>query len=645
MNNGFSINRNDLLNSLQLIRHRGPDDAGIYQDIEKGIGLAHSRLSIIDLSEQGHQPMSINYGGKVLIYNGEIYNYKSIREDLSRRGHSFRSNSDTEVLLRLFEEHSGSKTHWSSILSSLNGIFALAVWDPKTQELRIARDGMGVKPLYYSAFENLFAFASEIKALFPLVPGLTSIDHASIARYLTYLWCPGEGTPLKHVRKLSPGEALTIKHGNIVERIKWYDLDNEKLIYSSKSNFKNTNKPSDWINGVRNHLKDAVQRQMVSDVPVGAFLSGGLDSSSIVSFARELNPDIRCFTIQATDWDLDEVTDDLPYALRVARHLNVPLEIVPVDSSKMALDFMEMVVRLDEPLADPASLNVLYISQLARESGIKVLLSGAGGDDIFTGYRRHRALNYERIWTDWPLKIRQSLSMFSSILGNRSVLERRLKKMFRGAALNADQRLLDYFKWIDSETLMSLFTVEIREFIVRDKTEQPLLDFLENNPGNLSPIDRILKLEQRFFLADHNLIYTDKMSMAAGVEVRVPFLDLEFVKYVAEIPWYLKQNGSEGKWILKKAMEPILPKSVIYRRKSGFGAPLRRWIRYELNEMIGDILSESSLKKRGFFEPLAVKQLIRENETGKIDASYTILSLLLVELWCRHFLDGQKLMK
>jgi asparagine synthase (glutamine-hydrolysing) len=336
---------------------------------------------------------------------------------------------------------------------------------------------------------------------------------------------------------------------------------------------------------------------------------------------------------------LDEVTDDLPYAVEVARHLNVPLEIVPIDSGKMASDFAEMVVHLDEPLADPASLNVLYISLLARETGIKVLLSGAGGDDILTGYRRHRALLMEDWWAGLPLFARSALQGMTSVLGSRFILARRLKKMFRGATLPAEERLMDYFRWMDTDSLRRLYTPDFTSSLKGERSDEPLRNMLAQLPEGLSPVERMLALEQRFFLADHNLIYTDKMSMAAGVEVRVPFLDMDFVEYASGIPWPLKQRGKEGKWVLKKAMEPYLPKSVIYRRKSGFGAPLRRWIRFELREMIGDILSEQSLRNRGIFDPVAVKRMIDDNEKGRIDASYTILSLLLIELWCRRFID------
>lgn len=636
---GVSLRAEALRSSLQSIGHRGPDDSGIFESIHFGIGLAHARLSILDLSSSGHQPMSVKDDGMVLVYNGEVYNYLEIQSELQHRGISFQGHSDTEVILNLFEEKEPSGKHWTSILSSLNGIFALALWDPATQELRLARDAMGVKPLYYVESSDRFAFASEIKGLFPLVPGLTEIDPVSIDRYLSYLWCPGKGTPLQRVKKLAPGQALTVKDGKIIEDIQWFKHTSFQGLRQSGINLEFSRSESEWIQETREQLRSAVHRQMVSDVPVGAFLSGGLDSSSIVNFAKEKNPDIRCFTVQATNWELDEVTDDLPYAIEVAKHLNLPLEIVPIDSRKMARDFAEMVVQLDEPLADPASLNVLYISRLARETGIKVLLSGAGGDDILTGYRRHRALLLEDWWKDLPFYARYCLQGLSSILGNRFILARRLKKMFRGATLSSDERLMDYFRWMATGSLNSLYTSDFAVLLKGHSAEEPLRELLSQLPSGLSPIERMLALEQRFFLADHNLIYTDKMSMAAGVEVRVPFLDLEFVNFAAGIPSSLKQKGAEGKWILKKAMEPYLPKSVVYRKKSGFGAPLRRWIRFELREMIGDILSHDSLRRRGFFDPNAVWRMIRDNEAGKIDASYTILSLLLIELWCRRFID------
>jgi asparagine synthase (glutamine-hydrolysing) len=638
----IQINQKNLFNSVKNIRHRGPDDTGVLQNLQKGIGLAHTRLSILDLSNLGHQPMFSEDEKFVLIFNGEIYNYKFLRSELESKGHVFKSHSDTEVLLHLLQEALENKDDLSLVLRKLNGIFAFVLWIVTDNSLLIARDAFGVKPLYYAYRQNKFAFASEIKALLPLDPEMFELDMHSVDRYLSFLWCPGSGTPFEQVKKLGPGELIWVKEGKILEHLKWFFLPIAKQdLYITK-----TSRPrlraEYYIAQTEHYLRQAVQRQMVADVPVGAFLSGGLDSSSIVAFAREINPQIHCFTIQASNWELDEVTDDVPYAIEVAKHLNVPLEIVPVNSQKMAMDFAEMVVKLDEPLADPACLNVLYISRLARESGIKVLLSGAGGDDIFTGYRRHRALLLEKYWAWLPTNFRSGIRSFTDLLNNNSIISRRLKKMFRSADKDPESRLIDYFLWLGRDDLNRLYSADFKAAIGSVEAASPIKNFLSDLSSDLEPLEKMLAIEQRFFLTDHNLLYTDKMSMAAGVEVRVPFLDLDLVDYVSGIPMEYKQKGACGKWILKKTMEPFLPANVIYRKKSGFGAPLRRWIKFELKEMIADILSEHSIRQRGLFNPTAVKELIASNSKGKIDASYTILSLLLIELWCRHFIDASE---
>lgn len=614
------------LAACDAIAHRGPDDAGDYQDPEAGIGLGHRRLSILDLSPLGHQPMASADGSVVLVFNGEIYNFRELRAGLERQGVVFRGHSDTEVLLNLY------LAEGEALLPRLNGIFAFALWDRRTQLLLLARDALGVKPLYYAALPDRFAFASEIKALLLLLPEAGALDAAGLRRYLTFLWCPGEGTPLKLVRKLLPGEALLVRAGRIVRRWTWYRLP----VFGGVA--PTLDEPA-AVAGALAHLRTAVQRQMVADVPVGAFLSGGLDSSAVVALAQERNPDIRCFTIEAVGGQEAGAADDLPYARQVAQHLGVSLEVVRIDASRMAGDLERMVAQLDEPLADPAPLNVLYISQLAREQGMKVLLSGAGGDDLFSGYRRHRALLAERWWAWLPRRLRLGLARGSRGLDHRHAWGRRLAKLFQGAGLEGDARLVNYFRWADEGDLAGLYTAEFRAALGDEAAEEPLLAFLQPLPAGVSRLERILALEQRFFLADHNLIYTDKMSMAAGVEVRVPFLDLDLVDFAARIPARLKQRGREGKWVLKKAMEPYLPREVIYRPKTGFGAPLRRWMRHELRELLGDLLSAESLKRRGLFEPVAVQRLIADNDAGRVDASYTLLSLLCIEIWCRTYVD------
>jgi asparagine synthase (glutamine-hydrolysing) len=402
-------------------------------------------------------------------------------------------------------------------------------------------------------------------------------------------------------------------------------------------------------------LRRAVQRQLVADVPVGAFLSGGLDSSAIVAFAREQQSALDCFTIVAEGGDDAGETSDLPYARRVARHLGVRLHEVPVRSSELASELERMVYRLDEPIADPAPLNVLFISELARRQGIKVLLSGAGGDDLFTGYRRHRALAAEAAWSWLPRRLRRTLrvgsaaaasgSMRAAALlrggGSGGVWARRAAKAFAHADESDAERLLGYFSWGEPALLRGLFAREHRAALGAASLYAPMRDFLAALPPGLAPLERMLALEQRFFLADHNLPYADKMSMAAGVEVRVPFLDADLVALANRLPVALKQRGRHGKWILKRAMEPFLPRDVIYRGKAGFGAPLRRWIRGELAELVADVLSPARLRDRGLFDPAAVHDLVEKNRRGELDAAYPILGLCCVELWCRHFVDAE----
>jgi len=306
----------------------------------------------------------------------------------------------------------------------------------------------------------------------------------------------------------------------------------------------------------------------------------------------------------------------------------------------MASDLEAMVVQLDEPLADAAPLNVLWISRLARQNGIKVLLSGTGGDDLFSGYRRHLAIEAERYWRWLPAGALRSIESATAALDQRNPLARRLAKLFSGASLEGDDRLVNYFVWAKRKDLMALYTPEFRAAIADSAATDPMVRFLSDVPPGVGALKRMLALEQRFFLPDHNLPYTDKMSMAAGVEVRVPFLDLELVEYAASIPPRLLQRGKEGKWLLKKAMEPWLPREVIYRPKSGFGVPLRHWMRFELRELLGDMLSVDAVGRRGLFDPAAVQQLIAGNDAGRVDASYTLLSLLCIEIWCRNFIDA-----
>jgi len=634
---GFSslsneIGRNDIDFILKKIAHRGPDDDGFFLDNGNKLCLIHSRLSIIDLSSLGHQPMTKE--NITIVFNGEIYNYKKIREDLEDQGVKFDSHSDTEVLLRLYIS---LNYDLAQTLSKIQGMFALAIWDKVHEKLLLARDSFGVKPLYLFKSDKFLAFSSEIKALSSLYIDKSSkeVNIKALQKYLKFLWCPGNETPFIKINKVSPGTIVEIKNGSIIDQKSWY-----KPVIQRE--FKKNLSSTDAIKGTEKYLREAVHSQLISDVPVGAFLSGGLDSSAIVAFAREIIPDIQCFSIRSNTDDSEGFLSDLPYAREVSKYLKVPLEIVDLQPDSIVSCIQEMVYQLDEPLADPAALNVFFISKLAKEMEIKVLLSGTGGDDIFSGYRRHVALNIQGFY-DWiPKLIIKGLLNFSENFNPNVAFIRRLKRFLGVLQLDNEDRLLNYFSWITNDQVAKLLSGDFENQIKAIETDLPMKQYIDTFPNNCSDLDQMLALEQRFFLADHNLTYTDKMSMANGIEVRVPFLDENLVSFAGRIPDKFKQNGNISKWVLKKAMEPYLPRNVIHRPKTGFSLPLRGWIKDELQDFVYEILSEENLKSRGIYNTKNVIDLIENNRKGKIDATYTIFSLLVIEIWFNKFLDDDR---
>jgi len=610
------------------LAHRGPDDSGTLALDEKRLGLTHRRLSIIDLSPRGHQPMWDKTNTVVIVFNGEIFNYREWRDTLEYEGFKFRSDSDTEIILNLYLKYG------EGVLGRLNGIFAFALWDTRDDTLLVARDGVGVKPLYYAETDRGFAFSSELKALLQSDQIDRSLDLNAIHHYMTYLWCPAPMTMLKSVKKLEPGHAMIVRGGEVVRRWSFYDLPFDQAIVPM---------PLDEAKRlVRESVQTAVDRQMVSDVPVGALLSGGLDSSSVVACARNSHPDqaLDCFTIGFKDaaFQQEGNIEDLPFAKKVANHLGVQLRTIYV-GPEMADELARMIYYLDEPQADFAAINTYFICKLAREHGIKVLLSGAGGDDIFSGYRRHQALQFERLWSWMPRFARRGLREAANRLPSNLAFTRRVAKTFAYADRDGDERLASYFHWAEPSLLDDLYAGEMREAARGQGFSVPLIKSLQRIPDDIEDLNRMLYLEGKHFLADHNLNYFDKMSMATGVEVRVPLLDPDLVALAGRLPIQYKHHRGEGKWILKVAMEDLLPSEVIYRPKSGFGVPLRHWLRNELHELLEDTLSEASLKRRGLFEPVAVHRLLEQDRAGMIDAAYTLLSLVCIELWCRMFLD------
>ena len=636
----------------QAVAHRGPDGEGmavLTVPDQPPTGLGHRRLAIIDLSAAGRQPMTAlpdagggMQSGLTLVFNGEIYNYRELRAELTAAGHRFTSETDSEVLLHLYERDG------LEMLGRLNGIFAFAIHDARPAgrpagvacgALFIARDQLGVKPLYYAETPRGLLFGSEIKALLRY-PGLSrELDPVALHYTLAYLWTPAPRTVLACVRKLEPGCALLVEGGRVRLQWRYYDVP-----YDGR---RSDDSLGESARELAAHLETAVRRQLVSDVPVGAFLSGGLDSSAVVAMMRRAWPDrrITCFTIAFPDEvDLEGSPADLPYARQVARHLD--LDLVEVLMQPAEIQRLPRIVELlDEPQADPAPINALLIAERARQMGIPVLLSGAGGDDLFGGYRRHLALTLERFWAWLPQRVRSSLQALTADSAGgagfgqaRSEL-RRLAKLLAHAGEEPDRRLISYFWWSTERLRRGLYSADFAARLRDADSAEPLLHSLARIPAESDRLQRLLYLETKHFLADHNLNYTDRAGMAVGVEVRVPILDIDLVRFSTRVPARYKQRGRVGKAVFKLAMEPYLPRQVVYRPKTGFGAPLRRWLRHELRPLVEETLSASVLRGRGIFDPVAVRCLLQDDLAGRVDGAYTIFALMTLELWCRRFVS------
>lgn len=607
--------------ATDIIAHRGPDDQGNFTF--ENLAFGHRRLAIMDLSPMGHQPMTSRDGRFTMIFNGEIYNHLELRAEILP-GFEFKSTSDTETILYAYIQIG------ATLFPKLNGIFALSIFDNLTKEIVIARDQFGIKPLYFYQKDDNFYFASELKSLLGLKTD-KAIDHNALSHYLYFLYSPGEQTPFLHVKKMKPGHFISfnIDQPSSFNYKQYYDIPFDGKYVERQE--------EELVEEVDTHLTKAVERQLLSDVPVGFFLSGGLDSSAMVALARKLHPDkkINTYTID-TGGGFDGFEDDLKYAKIVAKHLNVELDILKTEIDILK-DFDKMIWHLDEPQADAAPLNVLAICGRAREKGDVVLLGGTAGDDLFSGYRRHQALNYEGLFRSVPGFGWKLANGLLNIFPAQNSFIRRSKKLIADAYLEADERMAKYFGWISQHEIVELFNDDLKDSIRKVAPHQLLMRTLQDIPQEKNELNKMLYLEMKYFLADHNLNYTDKMSMAHGVEVRVPFLDLDLVNFSTTIPPQFKMKGNETKYILKKAMEKYLPKEVIYRKKTGFGAPVRKWITQDLSEMIDDRLSEENLKKWGIFNYVKVKDLIKRNNSGQIDASYTIWSLLAIHSWLEQF--------
>lgn len=614
---GYIGNSNfDKKKILKSIEHRGPDNLDSID--YKNVFLGHSRLSIIDLSNNANQPMISDDNNYIVVYNGEIYNHLSLRDILPKNKYNFKTTSDTETLLYLYIEF-GDK-----IFEKLNGIFAFAILNKLTNEIILCRDPFGVKPLYYYYNDNNFIFSSEIKTFTQFDFFNNELNIPIFSNYISFLWNPGNETPFKFVNKVPPGSFINISLNNIKDykTTQFYSFNNfsESINLDEKA----------AISLLEDKLFDSVKRQLMSDVPVAFFLSGGIDSAAMVIMAKKIiKTRIRCYTIRQNNEYNDGFTDDLIYARKIAKILD--LDLVEVDS---VIDndelFDKMIYYLDEPQADLAPIHVYNICKKAKIDGYKVLIGGTAGDDLFSGYRRHQLIYFHKYFKFLPIHI----FFKNTNLLNIPIL-RRFSKFSNSYNKNIDQFIYNLFTWLPKKKVLSLFNFKYRNIIFN----HDIFSYFKkiNIYKNYSPLNKLLAIEQQTFLVNHNLNYTDKLSMATGVEVRVPFLDLELIEFANNLNCDLKIKNGTTKYILKKMLEKYLPNDIIYRNKTGFGTPLRTTIFNDFKIKIENLQADIKNYNEEIFDVNEIDNLILEIKQNQTDGAYSLLSLISINTWLDLF--------
>jgi len=614
------INRETLVKMCAEMSHRGPDGEGIH--IKGRAGLGHRRLKIIDLSEAGRQPM-FNEDGRIwLVFNGEIYNYRDLRDELKNKGHLFKSNTDSETILHLYEEYA------EDCVKYLRGMFAFAVWDENKQSLLLARDRIGKKPLLYTYANGVFCFASEFSGL--LASGLVrkEIDCKTIDHYLTFSYIPAPLTIYKGVFKLLPAHTLILKgNGDIITREYW------NLDYRNKINISE----ADAQREVLRRLKEAVKIRMHSDVPLGAFLSGGIDSSTIVALMSSLSTGrVKTFSIGFEEEEYSE----LKYARNIAEKYNT--EHYEFIVKPKALEILPLLVeRYGEPYGDSSCIPTYYVAETTRHY-VTVALNGDGGDELFAGYERYQGMVAAEIYQRQPGLSKAVVSAFARCLPDSLNPRNRLrnfKRFLEAVNLNPTER---YLRWLSIfETGFKNDTLYAQNFRknINNSNSLGYLSSYFNKSDGLNMIDRVSMTDVFTTLPNDYLVKVDIASMANALEGRSPFLDHKFMEFVVSLPAKYRMKGFTKKHILKKAISDLVPKENIYRRKMGFGVPVGEWFRNELKVFLCDTLLSERSFKRGYFNPQAVKDMVNSHISRKREYSLQLWSLLMLELWHRRFMD------
>ncbi|MEJ2706156.1 MAG: asparagine synthase (glutamine-hydrolyzing) [Anaerolineales bacterium] len=614
---GRRVDEAVLRKMCDLIRHRGPDDEGFYLDEHAGLGMR--RLSIIDLVT-GNQPVSNEDKTVWIVFNGEIYNFRELHAQLENRGHVFATKSDTEVIVHAYEEYG------DQCVERFNGMFAFALWDTRRRRLLIARDHLGIKPLYYWAGRGQIVFGSELKTVIahPAVP--REVDLAAIDQFLTLEYIPAPKTIFKNIHKLLPGHRLIFEKGKL--RIEnYWDIPFQKV-------------DDDWDacqEQLRALIDDAVRMQMVSDVPLGAFLSGGIDSSSVVSaMSQATDRPVKTFSIGFGDRTYNE----LPYARAVAKKYATDHyeEFLDPDISDLAEKLLQY---LDEPFGDFSIFPTYLVSMVARRH-VKVVLSGDGGDELFGGYDTYVAQDLERYYRWLPAAVRKKVipALMSRVPPQpaKKGMINKTKRFVEGAALPSALQHTRWMMFLNPSEKSRLYSTDLASSLDGDSPEAVLRDYFLRVKQQ-DPLTQQQYVDIKTYLVDDILTKVDRMSMAVSLEARVPLLDYRIVEFAVNLPPEMKLYRGQTKRILRQAMAERLPGEVLSKPKQGFSIPLKHWLRGPLKPLMTDLLSDGSIRRRGYFNPDEVSHLVREHLDQSANHSHRLWALMVLELWHRQILD------
>ncbi len=617
--NSRAASREILERMNTCIVHRGPDEDGFY--LKENVALGMRRLAIIDLAG-GQQPIFNADKTTAIVFNGEIYNFQALKKDLESRGHEFYTNSDTEVIVHLYDEYGADCVQY------LRGMFAFAIWDLRDNSLFIARDRVGKKPLLFSHQENGdLIFGSEFTALLAHPSISREVDFEAIDSYLSYLCVPAPQTAFRQIRKLEPAHWLRWRDGRIETKRYWQPDFSKKIKISEEEAIEETTRI----------LREATKLRLISEVPLGAFLSGGVDSSTIVALmAQESSAPVKTFSIGFEEQDFSE----LKYAKRVAEHVGADHHEFIVKPN--AIEVLPILVEhYGEPYADSSAIATYYVSRETRNH-VTVALNGDGGDESFAGYERYYAMRLAEKYHKIPRFLRQNFIQpavdFAPVSETKRSRARDLKRFIKTASLPRVER---YFRWvnsIDRQTKENLYTEEFKSLVAKNESSD-FLDIWFSQVNGLGIIDTTMFVDQMTYLPNDLLVKVDIASMAVSLEARSPFLDHELIEFAASLPEELKLQGVETKSLLKKVASRLVPRDVLYRKKMGFGVPFMHWFRNDLKDFLRETLLSEKSFKRQFFKPEALTTLVNQHIEGKRDNTLALQTLLMLELWFQKFID------